>query len=46
MIALFSYDEKPGMLFPQLTVRDFRTPTPEPYRGQPGQIMPTMSGQP
>lgn len=35
MIALFSYDEKPGMVFHESTVRNVREPSPEPYLGQP-----------
>lgn len=35
LIALFSYDERPGMVFPELTVRDLMNPSPEPYCGQP-----------
>ena len=36
MIALLSYDEQPGMVFPQTTVKDLMDPSPEPYHGQPG----------
>ena len=36
MIALFSYDERPDMVFPDSTVRNTMSPSTEPYRGQPG----------
>lgn len=36
LIALFSYDERPGMVFPEATVRDLMNPSPETYYGQPG----------
>jgi hypothetical protein len=35
MIALFSYDEQPDMVFPESTVRNVREPSSEPYLGQP-----------
>ena len=35
IIALFSYDERPDMVFPEATVRDIMSPSPEPYLGQP-----------
>ena len=34
MIALFSYDQRPDMVFPETTVRDYLSPSPEPYLGQ------------
>ena len=34
LIALFSYDEKPGMVFPEKTCQDLMTPSSEPYLGQ------------
>ena len=36
LIALFSYDERPGMVFPEATVNDLKNPSPETYYGQPG----------
>jgi hypothetical protein len=36
LIALFSYDERPGMVFPEATVRDLMNSSPETYYGQPG----------
>ncbi|MFP6745792.1 MAG: 2OG-Fe(II) oxygenase [Alphaproteobacteria bacterium] len=36
MIALFSYDERPDMVFHESTVRNVREPSSEPYLGQPG----------
>ena len=36
LIALFSYDEHPGMVFPEATVRDLMNPSAETYFGQPG----------
>lgn len=36
MIALFSYDERPDMVFHESTVRNVREPSAEPYLGQPG----------
>ena len=35
-IALFSYDEQPGMVFPEGTSNEYMKPTSEPYYGQPG----------
>ncbi len=35
LIALFSYSERPGMVFPETTVRDLMNPSPETYRGLP-----------
>lgn len=35
LIALFSYDERPGMVFPEASVRDLMNPSPETYYGQP-----------
>lgn len=34
-IAIFSYDERPGMVFPEGTSREYMEPTSEPYYGQP-----------
>jgi len=34
LIALFSYDEEPGMIFPEATVNDFMDPSPTPYYGK------------
>ncbi len=36
MIALLSYDERPDMVFPDSTVRNTKSPSPQPYLGQPG----------
>lgn len=35
LIALFSYDERPGMVFPEASVRDLMNPSPATYFGQP-----------
>ena len=35
-IAIFSYDERPGMVFPEATSREYMEPTSEPYYGQSG----------
>lgn len=35
LIALFSYDERPGMVFPETTVQDLMSSDPEPYYGKP-----------
>ena len=35
-IAIFSYDEHPGMVFDEGTSREYMEPTSEPYYGQPG----------
>ena len=35
-IALFSYDEQPGMVFAEGTSNEYLEPTSEPYYGQPG----------
>ena len=34
LIALFSYNEEPGMIFPEATVNDFMDPSPTPYYGK------------
>ena len=34
LIALFSYDERPGMVFPESTVRDLMSSDPAPYYGK------------
>lgn len=34
LIALFSYNEEPGMKFPKSTVNDFMNPAPTPYYGK------------
>ncbi|MGI9408238.1 MAG: 2OG-Fe(II) oxygenase [Hyphomicrobiaceae bacterium] len=34
LIALFSYDEKPGMVFPESTCQDFMTEDATPYHGR------------
>jgi len=34
LIALFSYNEEPGMIFPESTVNDFMDPSPSPYYGK------------
>jgi hypothetical protein len=34
LIALFSYNEKPGMIFPKTIVNDFMNPNPTPYYGK------------
>lgn len=35
LIALFSYDRQPGMVFPQATVRSVLDPSNEPHLGTP-----------
>ena len=36
LIALFSYDRRPGMVFPEATVRSALSTTSEPHTGSPG----------
>ncbi len=40
LIALMGYDQSPGMVYPESTVRDFKYPTSETYYGQPEQAQP------
>ena len=35
LIALFSYDKRPGMVFTETNVRDAMNPSSETYHGQP-----------
>jgi len=35
LIGLFGYDQNPGMLYPESTIRDFTNPSSEPYLGLP-----------
>ena len=35
LIGLFGYDQNPGMLYPESTIRDFTNPSLEPYLGLP-----------
>ena len=36
LIVLFSYDERPGMVFSEASVRDLMNPSPETFYGVPG----------
>ena len=35
LIGLFGYDQNPGMVYPEATIRDFKYPTSETYHGRP-----------
>jgi len=35
LIALMGYDQHPGMVYPESTIRDFKYPTSETYYGRP-----------